>query len=186
MAKLGLTPYKTKGGEPFTGGRSRFLIENAYGTSLAEGDPVKVSNGYIQIAANTSAGVTGVFAGCKYIDVNTGQPVESGVWVAGTSSGGEIEGETHALGFVVLQDAQTYLMESQASVAATLVGATYAVSVGTPNTILKRSTARMAAASTDAGVYMVKLRSIPNFPGNIGSANPVVEVELVAPALIQA
>lgn len=186
--KKGLTVYKAKYGGDNTGGRNRYLLKNGYGTALGEGDPVKVSNGFVKVAANSSAGVTGVFAGCKYIDSATRQPVETGYWPASTSSGGLLEGETHALAYVMPAEAYTFLMESEASVSASLIGGTFAVSVGTPDSLMKRSKAVMkATVATSADVYMVRLLSFPNIAGSAADQNPtVVEVEIVSPRLVYA
>lgn len=185
--KNGLTPYKTKAGEPYTGGRSRFLIKNGYATALGQGDPVKVSNGFVKLATNTSDGVTGVFAGCKYIDMNTKQPVESGYWPANTSSAGVLEGETHALGYITNADDLTYIAVADGSVSAALLGATFRVSTGTPDSLTKRSTARVhASANASADQYLVRVVGFPNIAGTRpGDANTIVEVELVSPRLVQ-
>jgi hypothetical protein len=181
----GLTPYKKKGGDPFTGGRSRYLIKNSYGTALAVGDPVKVSAGFIEVAVNTTNGCTGVFAGCKYIDSTTKQPVESTLWTASTSSGGAIEGETHAIGYVFEGTDLTFLAEADASVSATLVGSTFPVSVGTPDSIVKRSKARVhASVNSSVGGNMVRLLGFPNISGSAAdAAATIVEVEIVAPGM---
>jgi hypothetical protein len=185
--KKGLTPFRKKGGDPFTGGRSRYLIKNGYGTAMAEGDPVKVSNGFVEIAVNTTNGATGVFAGCKYVDTN-GQPVESGLWPASTSSGGLIEGETHALGFIYEGTDLTFLAIADGSVSATLLGATFPVSVGSADTVLKRSKARVhASVNTSVGGNMVRVLGFPNISGSAADdANTIVEVEIVSPVLTQA
>jgi len=184
--KKGLTPWNTIGSD-YTGIRKRALIKNGYNTALGEGDPIKVSNGYIKVAANSSAGVTGVFAGCKYIDSATKQPVESGYWTASTSSGGRLEGQVHAIGYYHDAREYTFIALADGSVSATAIGATYRVSVGTPDSLLKRSAAVVhTCANASADQYMVRIIGFPLVPGNAAdTAITAVEVEIVSPRLVQ-
>ena len=184
--KKGLTPYRMKSGAPFTGGRTRFLIKNGTAAAIGAGDPVKVSNGFIEVVASGAADRTGVFAGCRYVDAN-GQVQESSIFPAGVSSAGELEGETHALGYVYNDPDMTYVAEADGAIAATLVGGLFRVSVGTPDTVTKRSTVRVhASAQASVGAAMVRVLGFPNIAGTRpGDANTIVEVELINPALIQ-
>ena len=190
--KKGLTPYKKRGGAPFTGGHERALVANSYGTALGAGDPVYVSAGYIRVAANTSAGLNaltnpgreyGVFAGAKYIDPNTGQPVETTYLAASTSSAGELEGETQMLGFYTPARGTTFIAVAEASVSALAVGSLFAVSVGTPSAATKRSVARIKDVVASAGLpHMVRVVGFPNISGSRpDDANTIVEVELALP-----
>lgn len=199
--RKGMTPYKKSGEAVNTAGQSRALVSNGYATALAKGDPIYVSNGLIRVAANTSVNdfitvaasainlggalnrTYGVFEGCKYIDSNTGQPVESTLKAASVSSGGVVEGETQILGFYTPAKDTTFLMIAEASVSALQVGNICPVSVGTPSAIFKRSVARMKAAVASAGVdHMVRVVSFPNISGSAADdANTIVEVEIVLP-----
>jgi len=185
--KAGLTPYRTKGGEPFTGGRAQFYIDNGYATALGEGDPVLVDGGYVIKASNTTAGVTGVFAGCKYIDPVTKQPVESGYYPASTTSGGILEGQADVIAYVYLADDLTFLCKSDAAMAATTAGATHPVVYGTPSSLTKRSAAVIdadAQADPAEGV-LVQVRSFPNIAGTEPGDNPtILEVTLVTPKIV--
>lgn len=183
----GLTPYRTKGGEPFTGGRSQFYIDNGYGTALGAGDPVLVDGGYVIKAANTTAGVTGVFAGCMYVDPVTKQVVTSTYFPANLSSGGLLEGQLDVIAYVYNAEDLTFLAKTDAAVAATSAGATHPVIYGTPSASLKRSSAVIDAdAETDpaAGV-LVQILSFPNIAGTKPGDNPtIVEVALVTPKIV--
>lgn len=185
--KKGLTPYRTKGGEPFTGGRREFRIDNGYGTALAEGDPVKIADGYVTRADDTDDGVAGVFAGCKYIDPVTRQPVESGYFPAGLSSGGQIEGNEDVLAFVYLASDLTFITVSDAAMAASTAGQTHPVIYGTPSALLKRSSAVIdadAEADPTKGI-LVQVLSFPNIAGTKPGDNPtVLEVTLVSPKIV--
>jgi hypothetical protein len=159
--------------------RKRYLIKNAYNTALAKGDPVKVSTGYIEIAVNGGT-QRGVFDGCKYVDSN-GQTKESDYWPAGTSSGGKLEGQTHAIGYVIHAETAYFTLLADASVSALELGLTYPVSVGTPSALYRRSSARMnvsVAASADKNMVRVV-----GFPQKITTApddaTTLVEVEFV-------
>jgi len=185
--KAGLTPYRTKGGEPFTGGRAQFYIDNGYATALGEGDPVLVDGGYVIKASNTTAGVTGVFAGCKYIDSVTKQPVESGYYPGDVTSGGILEGQADVIAYVYLADDLTFLAKSDAAMAATTAGATHPVVYGTPSSLTKRSSAVIdadAEADPAEGV-LVQVRSFPNIAGTEPGDNPtILEVTLVTPKIV--
>lgn len=177
--RKGLTPYRRKNGQPFNGGVTRFLVSNGYGTALAKGDPVLVSNGFVKVGVNTTNGATAVFQGCKYIDAN-GQPVESTYFPANTSSGGLLEDETHVLAYVTWDDELTYLAIADGSVSAGQLGLTFPVSVGTPDSITKRSVARVhASANASVGGSMVQVVGFPNIAGTRpDDAATVVEVVL--------
>jgi len=183
----GLTPYRTKGGEPFSGGRSQFYIDNGYGTALAAGDPVLVDGNYVTRAANTTAGVSGVFAGCMYVDPVTKQVVTSTYFPAGLSSGGLLEGQLDVVAYVYNAEDLTFLAKTDAALAATAAGATHPVIYGTPSSLLKRSAALVDAdAQADPALgILVQIRSFPNIAGTKPGDNPtVVEVALVAPKIV--
>lgn len=185
--KKGLTAWKSLIGGDYTAVRKRALVKNGYATALGQGDPIKVSNGFIEVAANSSVGVTGVFDGVKYIDSTTRQPVESGYWTASTSSGGLLEGQVHAIGYYYDARDYTFIAITDGSVSATAIGATYRVSVGTPDGLLKRSNAVVhSSANASADQYMVRVIGFPLVPGNTADL-PItcVEVEIVSPRLVQ-
>lgn len=192
--RKGLTPYKAKNGGVYTGGRERALVSNGYATALGAGDPIYVSNGLIRVATNTSTAddaltnpgrTYGVFVGAKYVDVNSGQPVETSYLAAATSSkgGSNLEGETQILGFYVPSNAYTFLAIADASVSALQSGALCPVSVGTPSATTKRSVSRIKAAVASAGLdHMVRIVGFPNISGTRpDDANTVVEVEFALP-----
>jgi hypothetical protein len=185
--KAGLTPYRTKGGEPFTGGRAQFYIDNTYATALGEGDPVKIADGYVTKATDTDDGVAGVFAGCKYIDPVTKQPIESSYYPGGITSGGMLEGQADILAYVYVADDLTFLAKSDAAMAASTAGQTHPVVYGTPSAVTKRSAALIDAdAQTDPELgVLVQIRSFPNIAGTKPGDNPtVVEVTLVTPKIV--
>lgn len=192
--RLGFTPYKVFGGGANSTGRARALVSNGYGTALGAGDPVYVSNGLIRIAANTSAADDaltnpgreyGVFEGCKYVDVNTGQVVESTYLAASTSSKGgtQLEGETQIIGYYTPARNNTFLAMASASVSALQAGSLFSVTVSSPSSITKRSTAKVNAAVASAGVdHMVRVVGFPNIAGTRpDDATTVVEIEFALP-----
>ena len=185
--KKGLTPYRTRAGEVFTGGRREFRIDNGYATALGEGDPVLVSAVYVTRAANTTAGVTGVFAGCKYVDPVTKQPVESTYYPGNLTSGGVIEGNEDILAYVYMASDLTFFAKAAGAIAATGAGTLHAVTIGTPSTFTKRSEAVIATAvsSTPGTDVQVQILSFPNIAGTLPGDNPtVVEVTLVSPKIV--
>lgn len=74
---MGFVPAGHKGGGVIRA--SEFKIAYNYGTALYTGDAVILSSGYVNVAADDSSTILGVFAGCSYRD-NTGAVVFSRYW----------------------------------------------------------------------------------------------------------
>jgi len=179
--KKGFTLWRDKNGGYVTGGRLRHLIDNGYNTSLGKGDPVRVSGGYIVVATDGSV-VTGVFDGCKYIDPNTRQTVESDLWPAGTSSGGRLEGQIDAIGYIIPAEGNSFICKADASVSAAELGLTFGVSnAGSPNTQFKRSNCVLhASANPSADNNMIQVIGFPDIAGTAADdAETIVEVVFV-------
>jgi len=185
--KAGLTPYRMKNGDVFNGGREQFYIADAYATPLGEGDVVVVTDGVVTAAANTTAGVSGVFVGCYYIDPVTKQPVQSGYYPGGITNGGQIEGQARMIAYVVTGEDVTFLAKGTSTLAASTAGELHAVTRGTPSAIMKRSGSTIAqAVSTLPGTdVQVQIRSFPYIAGTKPGDDPtIVEVTLVNPKLV--
>jgi hypothetical protein len=86
----GFTPVGHKGGG--TVRAAEFEILYSYATAVYSGDAVILSSGYVNQAAQDSASVLGVFAGCQYVD-NSGNVIFSPYWpgVALTDSGKKVK-----------------------------------------------------------------------------------------------
>jgi len=180
--KKGLTPYRKRSGAYFSGGNSRYLLKNGYNETLAHGDPVRVSAGYVKQADNSNP-TTGVFAGVRYVDGVRKQTLDADLWLAGTSSAGMIEGQTDALAYVVDDEDLTYIMKADSSVATNEVGKKFNVTVGTADTVLSRSAAVVdTSASATGGDGMVQVLGFPQIAGTgAGDSETIVEVRLSNP-----
>ena len=73
----GFTPIGHKGAGAIR--TSEFRIAYNYGTAIFAGDAVVLASGYVNQAADNSASILGVFAGCEYRD-NAGNVVFSPYW----------------------------------------------------------------------------------------------------------
>lgn len=77
MAGFGLRLGRSQGMEGFTGNHFEYLIDPANTNLIFTGDPVLLNAGYIEEASGNTQGnitpsapLTGVFAGCRYVDQN--------------------------------------------------------------------------------------------------------------------
>lgn len=73
----GLMPIGHKGGGNIT--TKQFNIAYNYATALFSGDPVILASGYVNTAADDSAAILGVFAGCEYRN-DAGEVIFSPYW----------------------------------------------------------------------------------------------------------
>ena len=76
-APRGFTPVGHKGGGTIR--TQEFQILESYATAIYSGDSVILASGYVNIGAQDSAAVLGVFAGCQYTD-DTGAVIFSPYW----------------------------------------------------------------------------------------------------------
>ena len=86
-APYGLKPINLIGGQVFAGQTRSFQIASAYGTSIFNGDVVKiVSGGTIEKdTGTTTATPVGVFMGCSYVNAQ-GQTIYAQNFVGGTTA----------------------------------------------------------------------------------------------------
>lgn len=76
-APRGFVPVGHKGGGDIR--TAEFTIAYNYGTAIYNGDSVILASGLVNVAAQDSAAVLGVFAGCEYRD-NSGNVIFSKYW----------------------------------------------------------------------------------------------------------
>ena len=107
---FGLRPVRMVNGSPFSNQQNRYRIAANYGTSIYQGDLVKVvtGGGIERIAAGGSGLVLGVFNGCTYTDPSTGKQKWSNYYPASTNA-------SDIIAFVV--DAPDTVFEVQADAA---------------------------------------------------------------------
>jgi hypothetical protein len=113
FAPNGLTPSRIRGGAPNSNGSNEYPIASGTAASIYTGQPVRVSVG--NIVALTSAGeaTIGVFQGCRYVE--NGEQKFKAYWPGGTSA-------TNAVGYVIDNPNQVYVIQADASVTAGVVG----------------------------------------------------------------
>lgn len=97
-------------------------IASAYGTSIFQGDFVKmVSGGTVEKdTGTTTLTPIGIFMGCQYTDPNTSQIVQSAYWPASTVA-------SDAVAFVVVDPNVTFVMEADEALVAADLGNNAAV-----------------------------------------------------------
>lgn len=150
-----------------------YKAKNGLTRNLYAGAPVRVSGGYVKdVTANTQTPL-GVFQQGAYIDSN-GVPKWSQAILSGTSSnGGSIDGIPTSFGIPVWvydDPNQEYVIQANASVPASGLGAYAQVSVTGGSSFTGRSNARLdySAAGTSLTNAMFRIVGCPNFPNNVG------------------
>jgi hypothetical protein len=86
----GYKPVNLIGGQVFAGSTRDYAIAYNYGTSIFFGDPVVITNGFVNIATlpiNTTNTTVGIFMGCSYTDPVTKQKRFSQYYPANTLAG---------------------------------------------------------------------------------------------------
>lgn len=187
----GLTPVRKLGALPNSCGFNTYPIKNGYATAIGEGDPVKLSAGFIKIGDN-AANVIGVFAGHRYID-SEGRLMFSPNFVAGTSSKGGVpvgNGLAQPLANVYDSPDQTYVIRTLLSaLEVSAIGRTYRVSaIG--SVVNGRSQAVLdvnaTAETSGSGGYMVTVVGLYGVPDSRFGTGPVaVEVKLARYGSVQ-
>ena len=89
-APYGYDPVNLIGGQVFSGSTREYPIAYNYGTSIFYGDPVVLTNGFVNIATvpiNTTNTTVGVFLGCSYTSPATKQRLFSQFYPANTLAG---------------------------------------------------------------------------------------------------
>lgn len=89
-APYGYKPLNLIGGQVFSGSTREYPIAYNYGTSIFYGDPVVLSNGFVNIATvpiNTTNTTVGIFLGCSYTNPATKQKLFAQYYPANTLAG---------------------------------------------------------------------------------------------------
>ena len=107
---FGLRPVRMVNGSPFSNQQNRYRIAANYGTSIYQGDLVKVvtGGGIERVAAGGSGLILGVFNGCTYTDPSSGKQKWSNYYPASTNA-------SDIIAFVI--DAPDTVFEVQADAA---------------------------------------------------------------------
>jgi len=93
----------------------KYTIASAYGTQIAKGMPVILNTNGTIVAGTAAADIVGIFAGCEYIDSNTGKPVVSPYWPAGQVA-------TNIVAWVWDDPNNVYEVQADGSIAQTAIG----------------------------------------------------------------
>ena len=85
---FGLRPVRMVNGSPFSNQQNRYRIAANYGTSIYQGDLVKVvtAGGIERVAAGDGGLILGVFNGCTYTDPSSGKQKWSNYYPASTNA----------------------------------------------------------------------------------------------------
>lgn len=163
----GLQPNRMIGGSPNSTGLKAYRVANSYGTALANGDPVALSNGTV-VKYQAGNNALGVVTGFKWIDPTTKRPVYHTVLPAGTSSGGVITGDNRPVAFVADSPDQTFKVQARASLAvsASNIGALYTLSLAAPNLTQGYSNVVLDAVATSLDQAAVRLIGLVQSPTN--------------------
>lgn len=157
-----------------------YKIDNGYGTGLFTGDAVILSSGYVNIAAQDSSVLLGVFAGCQYI-ASDGSVVFSKTWPASTATNGEdptcwVYDDPGIVFAVQTETGSTYASASHD-------GTAYDVELDhAGNTTTGQSGMEIDLTDTGTGQWMVL--GLIDQPGNAAGVNAKVAVKMAA-SLVQ-
>lgn len=164
-----------KVGGPDTGQINVYKAKNSLTRNLYTGAAVRVSAGYVKDVTVNTATVLGVMDGAQWIDPVTGRPVWSLYVPSGTSSGnGNLDSglpATFGIAVYVCDDpGQEYVIQANASVPASALGAFAQVSVTGGSAYSGRSNSRLdySAAGTSSTNALLRITGCPVFPFNAG------------------
>jgi hypothetical protein len=174
--KPGLTPVSRLGAAD-SGQVNRYRVKNNTPVSFFTGQVVRVSNGFLQPALNTSNPV-GVFAGGMWIDPTSKRPVRSLFIPSGTSTeGGLIDGLNTStwggnIALVYDDPKQQYVVAALASIFPTAIGAF--AQLGDNTTGSSYSGRANTAVSLGTGTSLTNaafiITGIPTYDNQVGSA----------------
>jgi len=127
----------------FTGKVQHLSIASEYGTSIFNGDFVKmVAGGTIEKDTGTATLTTiGIFMGCKYTDPTTKQMTFSQYWPASTVA-------TDAMAYVLSDPDVVFLMQADGAIAQTALGSNFDVIQTAGTTAIGNSKNAVDADST--------------------------------------
>jgi hypothetical protein len=153
----GATAGRKLGSGYNAGGLNAYPIANGHAENIGEGDFVKLSAGKIQLATNLAA-CLGAFAQVEYID-SEGKLQCKRNFVAGTSSmGGRVVqgGYTQPVALVYDDANQTYIMRTNVTASAGILGRSFKVSaIGSVVNGRSQAVIDLAASAGTSAGYMV-------------------------------
>lgn len=174
----GFIPRRHMGGGQIRA-QDGFKILHAYATSLFRGDAVVLTSGFINRAADNSAAILGVFAGCRYFDNATKRVVFSPYWPASQATDGDMDPEA----FVYVDRNITYYTETDTDTAyvdATHKGGSYDIELDHAGSVYTGQSG-MEIDLGDTGTGHFKVLGLVDEPSNAAGVNAKIEVVVAAP-----
>ena len=160
--KGGLTRSRSKVGSA-TQRLSPYPIKNGKAKNFFSGDPVRVSNGTLDIGTNTAA-VLGVAVSFQWLDDASKQPVWRNYFPSATSAtGGYFEGFRQPFALVDDDPHGTWIIKADTTVAISSLGALALCNgAGTGSTVTGRSAATVSigGTATSAGNAMFRIVNV--------------------------
>ena len=160
----GYKPVNLIGGQVFAGSTREYAVAYNYGTSIFFGDPVVITNGFVNIATlpiNTTNTTVGVFMGCSYTDPVTKQKRFSQYYPANTLAGDikaiicDDPDAVFRIAAVTAAGVTTIGSASQLTVGVNLAGSTTTGNAATGNSTL--GVVGAAANTANAGFRVLSL-----------------------------
>jgi hypothetical protein len=160
----GYKPVNLIGGQVFAGSTREYAVAYNYGTSIFFGDPVVITNGFVNIATlpiNTTNTTVGVFMGCSYTDPVTKQKRFSQYYPANTLAGDikaiicDDPDAVFRIAVVTAAGVTTIGSASQLTVGVNLAGSTTTGNAATGNSTL--GVVGAAATTANAGFRVLSL-----------------------------
>lgn len=163
----GFVPHRHVGGGCIR--TDQYEIASGYAASLKCGDAVILASGLVNIAADSSAAILGVFKGVRYRDV-AGNQVFSNQWLADTVT----MGAANAIAEVYTDPGISFSVQCEDTPTVANVGVAYAIGVDhAGSTVTGISGMELDLGDTDPAQFMVV--GLIDIPGNTG-ANARLEV----------
>ena len=167
----GFVPLRHRGGGVIRANKYEFA--SAYGTALYTGDAVILSSGDVAIAAQDSATILGIFAGCQY-RASDGSMVFSPYWPASTVT----LGSERVTAFVFDDPMISYRVQTETSstyVKATHDGSAYDIELDHAGSAFTGQSG-MELDLTDTGTGQFIVLGLIDEPGNAVGVNAKLEV----------
>lgn len=143
-APYGFRPVMGLSGSPYTGVQATAPIASNYSTKIYQGDVVvRTSAGTIELASPGTSVIEGVFLGCKYVSVSTGDTRFSRMWPGGDAVSGSV------VAYIVNDPFAAFEVQATSGpITAANVGENVQFTVGTGNDSTQLSGATVGSPNT--------------------------------------
>lgn len=174
---MGFVPLRHRGGGVIRASGD-YKVEHGYTTALYTGDAVILSSGFVVRAADSSATILGIFAGCEYRNT-AGEMVFSNYWPASQATLGDEDVKCS-----VFTDRQiSYRVQSDTGTAyvdATHKGGVFDIELDHSGSALTGQSG-MEIDLADTGTGQFKVIGLINEPDNAAGVNAKLEVLIATP-----